>query len=427
MYSRQNWVNGPATSSPINATRLSHMEFGIEAASAWVNVKGDPYNATGNGSTNDTSAIAAALAAAQAANCPLYFPVGTYLTSDIVDNTNIDWVGDGPAFTVIKARSGSSTLLTVSGNANKRMSGFALDGAGISNTCLNSSWATTGPSLRNDFRDIYMRGYLTIGWIGDNNNDAKLSHITVENNASTPDSALAGRFHAPGGSIAFDNCVFTLPIQLSCQTATIRDGYNFGVVFDDAGWNTVSVHNGYMYPNPVTHNNFDITTGIAVRTLSLFGTQVENNNNDGFIVGGVGEVQNVNAVGGHIFGLTGTTPSPKIAANTLSASALFGLIHLSGVFVENLNLANPTHIVVSTQNINYQGNYQSNMYLRNDVGGDALTISGRLATIASTTGAAGIQLPHGVAPTSPVNGDMWTTTAGLFVRINGVTKTVTLT
>jgi len=39
----------------------------------------------------------------------------------------------------------------------------------------------------------------------------------------------------------------------------------------------------------------------------------------------------------------------------------------------------------------------------------------------STTGAASILIPHGVAPTTPTNGDVWTTTAGLFVRVNGVT------
>lgn len=39
---------------------------------------------------------------------------------------------------------------------------------------------------------------------------------------------------------------------------------------------------------------------------------------------------------------------------------------------------------------------------------------------ASTTARATIRVPHGTAPTSPVDGDMWTTTAGLFVRINGV-------
>lgn len=45
----------------------------------------------------------------------------------------------------------------------------------------------------------------------------------------------------------------------------------------------------------------------------------------------------------------------------------------------------------------------------------------RLLTAASTTGRAGVNIPHGSAPSSPVNGDMWTTTAGLYIRINGAT------
>jgi hypothetical protein len=40
---------------------------------------------------------------------------------------------------------------------------------------------------------------------------------------------------------------------------------------------------------------------------------------------------------------------------------------------------------------------------------------------ASSTGTAGFRLPHGVAPTSPVNGDVWTTTAGMYVRVNSST------
>ena len=42
-------------------------------------------------------------------------------------------------------------------------------------------------------------------------------------------------------------------------------------------------------------------------------------------------------------------------------------------------------------------------------------------TKASAAGSASLRLPHGAAPGAPVNGDMWTTTAGLFVQINGVT------
>jgi len=51
----------------------------------------------------------------------------------------------------------------------------------------------------------------------------------------------------------------------------------------------------------------------------------------------------------------------------------------------------------------------------------AATFAGTVIAPAATTALAPMRIPHGTAPTSPVNGDMWTTTAGLFVRINGVT------
>jgi len=38
-----------------------------------------------------------------------------------------------------------------------------------------------------------------------------------------------------------------------------------------------------------------------------------------------------------------------------------------------------------------------------------------------TTSSASLKLPHGTAPTSPSDGDFWTTTAGLYGRINGST------
>ena len=49
------------------------------------------------------------------------------------------------------------------------------------------------------------------------------------------------------------------------------------------------------------------------------------------------------------------------------------------------------------------------------------TYTGLISTVASTTTNAGFRLPHGASPTSPVNGDLWTTSTGLFVRVNSVT------
>lgn len=51
--------------------------------------------------------------------------------------------------------------------------------------------------------------------------------------------------------------------------------------------------------------------------------------------------------------------------------------------------------------------------------GDAMT--GRLSTIASSTFRSGFAILPGVAPSAPVDGDIWTTTVGIFVRINGAT------
>ncbi|MBO9542715.1 hypothetical protein J7643_19170 [bacterium] len=52
-----------------------------------------------------------------------------------------------------------------------------------------------------------------------------------------------------------------------------------------------------------------------------------------------------------------------------------------------------------------------------------LTLSAGKATAAASAAAgSGFNLPHGVAPTTPVNGDIWTTTAGLFARINGANQ-----
>jgi hypothetical protein len=52
----------------------------------------------------------------------------------------------------------------------------------------------------------------------------------------------------------------------------------------------------------------------------------------------------------------------------------------------------------------------------------AIDANGKVNTIPSeATNGAGFNVPHGAAPTTPVNGDVWTTTTGLFYRINGAT------
>jgi hypothetical protein len=48
------------------------------------------------------------------------------------------------------------------------------------------------------------------------------------------------------------------------------------------------------------------------------------------------------------------------------------------------------------------------------------TFTGKVTTAASTTSNAGFRLPHGVAPTTPINGDLWSDSSGVYSYVNGV-------
>lgn len=57
----------------------------------------------------------------------------------------------------------------------------------------------------------------------------------------------------------------------------------------------------------------------------------------------------------------------------------------------------------------------------NSTGGFTVAASNKFTFAATATEGASVNLPHGAAPSAPADGDMWTTTAGLYVRINGAT------
>lgn len=49
------------------------------------------------------------------------------------------------------------------------------------------------------------------------------------------------------------------------------------------------------------------------------------------------------------------------------------------------------------------------------------TFTGKKTFAASTSGGAILNVAHGTAPTTPVDGDVWTTTSGVFAQVNGAT------
>jgi hypothetical protein len=157
-----------------------------------VNVKEAPYNAVGDGVTDDTTAILAALADAKAtgggANYStttarkLYFPPGIYGISGPLDfatsGTWLSVVGDGPAVSTIKALSSSAHLIFA--NHRTRSGGFTFDGNALATFGIQFN-AAASPT----FFDIYVRGCAGNGIETHNLQNAILNNVNSEANGGS--------------------------------------------------------------------------------------------------------------------------------------------------------------------------------------------------------------------------------------------------
>lgn len=94
---------------------------------------------------------------------------------------------------------------------------------------------------------------------------------------------------------------------------------------------------------------------------------------------------------------TGTPAAPTAAADT-NTTQLATTAYVVGQGYLKSSTASSTYALISGQ-----------------------TFTGKINVPVSSTSSAGLGLPHGVAPTSPVNGDLWTTTTAFYSRINGAT------
>ena len=94
------------------------------------------YGAVGDGSTDDTSAINAALAAASSGDA-VYFPTGNYkITSQITFNTNnVCIFGEGSTQTIITYAGASTTNdIFLMGNGTNELKNLSLKGIRITST-----------------------------------------------------------------------------------------------------------------------------------------------------------------------------------------------------------------------------------------------------------------------------------------------------
>lgn len=121
-------------------------------------------------------------------------------------------------------------------------------------------------------------------------------------------------------------------------------------------------------------------------------------------------------------------------STTGSPFVRFDLLAIDGTSAATVGFFRLTNTTGLKSFVFYKGNNSTTVDVRIAVDGQASYFNAGIGvgfgvtaptawvhTAASSTARASLCLPHGSAPTSPVDGDMWTTTAGLFVRINGST------
>ena len=171
------------------------------------------YGATGNGTTDDTAAVASAYTAANAAGLPLYFPPGTYLVTslpDVADHTTIR--GAGSSRSVI-SYAGTGTLRTWTNKYDVSVSELSLSATAAGATLLELS-----NSFRCTLTKVTFKGF---------NSDSS---------GATYHTQVGLKFTNNTGATNIISCDFE-NLGIGLQTATIQN-YMIGGKFTEC-WRSV--------------------------------------------------------------------------------------------------------------------------------------------------------------------------------------------
>lgn len=120
------------------------------------------------------------------------------------------------------------------------------------------------------------------------------------------------------------------------------------------------------------------------------------------------------------------TGSPQNAVPFYSSSGtstvVSGMTIVNNAVVATNGSGVPAEVTTLPTGLTIPGSTLSSPTLTGTISIAAASYTGKQTYAAGTTGSASLNLPNGVAPTSPVNGDIWATTAGLFSRESGSTQ-----
>ncbi len=204
---------------PVTATLVPAGSIPIGA-----NVRSSPYNAAGDGVTDDTAAISAAVKAVAGTGKAVYLPAGTYLVDPTANQTGGIRLGSNMTLlldpqAVLQARSTSTqdyALVTVSGCSNVNISGGTFNGNNLDNAIPTPTTVEAGDCLHIvGSRNVVVEGCVVQNafndgvYVGDDSANITVCGITSRFNRRHGMSITSGQgfhlvnstFHGATGSV----------------------------------------------------------------------------------------------------------------------------------------------------------------------------------------------------------------------------------
>ena len=393
----------------ITQTALSFVQSGAGAIAESTQdelrrfVRPEQFGGKGDGITNDRTAITAADARATSNGCVLFQAGKTYLCSTSLTIAANCYFEPGANISVPLGQTitFSGRVIALDGNptTGSGSATYSHDGNLFINASGNSggfSFGITPSSGTDDFFRVQRDVDTSVG-------------ILVRNDSTG--SSAEGFLHIWGGPTSGST---GSGIRMSANSAAGGSLVDI-VAHDNLAFSIIQQSNANIdfYPNNLKSFQIKPSGGTTVNFGTVKGgatgsaVQYETDGTDSDI----NVVYNTKGAGSHFF-RTGTSTVYQLEVlHTASADRR--------VIITGSNGGNPT-ISTSAGNLAI-----TPAVVITAASGTAIGVATASTTAlglpAGTTGVSSINLPHGSAPTSPVNGDMWTTTAGLFVRINGAT------